>query len=110
MKLPIRTINALEQHANVFTVRALLQKTPKEILALPNFGEKTLETIYEALAEFGFHRPNSKTSLTARESETRRKELREMLGGTAADDWDAEIVFSKARAGKRKPNKKKNPQ
>lgn len=102
LRLPIRTINALEQHANVLTIGDLLQKRAEDLLALPNFGKKTLETIYEALAEFGFYRKGSKQQKAKEEADARRNQLRQMFGEAAVDDWNAEIVYSRARAGKRK--------
>lgn len=84
-------------------------KRPEELLALPNFGTKTLETIFEALEKFGFVR-KGKTNGTVHEAaniEARRNKIRDALGGTAADDWDAEVVYAKARARKRKSRKPK---
>jgi DNA-directed RNA polymerase subunit alpha len=53
--LIVRTVNCLEEKG-IFTVQNLLNRTPKQLLEIPNFGEKTLETIYEALEKIGFHR------------------------------------------------------
>ena len=53
--LIVRTVNCLEEEG-IFTVRDLLNCTPERLLEIPNLGEKTLETIYEALAKIGFHR------------------------------------------------------
>jgi DNA-directed RNA polymerase subunit alpha len=53
--LIVRTVNCLED-AGIFTVRDLLNCTAKQLLEIPNFAEKTLETIYEALAKIGFNR------------------------------------------------------
>lgn len=103
LELPVRIINALETHAQVFTVKDLLMCTKPQLLELPNFGEKTLTTIYEALEKIGFYRdghPNA--SKTFMDNEARRKRLRDALGGTAADDWEAEIISAKSRARKRK--------
>jgi DNA-directed RNA polymerase alpha subunit len=51
--LIVRTVNLLEEDG-IFTVQDLLNCTPERLLAIPNFGEKTLETIYAALAKIGF--------------------------------------------------------
>lgn len=54
--LSVRTTNCLEERG-IFTVRDLLSKQPKELLAISNFGEKTLEEVYRALEGIGFYRP-----------------------------------------------------
>jgi len=59
MKLSVRTTNCLEE-TGIFTVRDLLHATPKKLLAISNFGEKTLEEVYSALEELGFYRPGHK--------------------------------------------------
>jgi DNA-directed RNA polymerase subunit alpha len=56
MKLSVRTTNCLEE-TGIFTVRDLLQATPKRLLSITNFGEKTLEEVYLALEDLGFYRP-----------------------------------------------------
>jgi DNA-directed RNA polymerase subunit alpha len=53
--LIVRTVNCLEEQS-IFTVRDLLNCTPQRLLEIPNLGEKTLETIYEALEKIGFYR------------------------------------------------------
>ena len=53
--LPVRTVNCLEDHG-VFTVDQLLHCTPEKLLSFPNFGEKTLEEVYRALAAIGLRR------------------------------------------------------
>jgi DNA-directed RNA polymerase subunit alpha len=52
----VRTVNCLEDQG-IFTVADLLERTPEQLLAIPNLGEKTLETIYLALEKIGFYRP-----------------------------------------------------
>ena len=54
--LVVRTVNCLEDHG-IFTVQDLLNSTPKQLLEIPNLGEKTLDTIYAALEKIGFYRP-----------------------------------------------------
>jgi DNA-directed RNA polymerase subunit alpha len=53
--LSVRTTNCLEERG-IFTVRDLLQSKPEDLLAISNFGEKTLEEVYKALGGIGFHR------------------------------------------------------
>jgi DNA-directed RNA polymerase subunit alpha len=54
--LPVRTVNCLEDEG-ILTIRQLLNCTPKRLLNITNFGEKTLEQVYEALERVGFYRP-----------------------------------------------------
>lgn len=54
--LTVRTTNCLEERG-IFTVRDLLKSTPKELLSISNFGEKTLEEVYIALEKIGYPRP-----------------------------------------------------
>ncbi|MEZ6092204.1 MAG: DNA-directed RNA polymerase subunit alpha C-terminal domain-containing protein [Pirellulaceae bacterium] len=56
MELSVRTTNCLEE-TGIFTVRDLLNASPKRLLAISNFGEKTLEEVYIALEKLGFYRP-----------------------------------------------------
>ena len=53
--LSVRTTNCLEERG-IFTVSDLLNCTPKELLSISNFGEKTLEEVYTALESVGFFR------------------------------------------------------
>ncbi len=55
--LQVRTTNCLEEKG-IFTVRDLLNSRPDTLLSISNFGEKTLEEVYQALAKLGFHRGN----------------------------------------------------
>ena len=57
--LSVRTTNCLEEKG-IFTVRDLLNSKPDDLLSIANFGEKTLEEVYQALEKFGFYRPNRK--------------------------------------------------
>lgn len=53
--LTVRTTNCLEERG-IFTVNDLLNYQPEDLLAISNFGEKTLEEVYKALESIGFHR------------------------------------------------------
>lgn len=55
MGLSVRTTNCLEERG-IFTVKDLLNCTPAYLLSISNFGEKTLEEVYAALADMGFTR------------------------------------------------------
>lgn len=57
INLQVRTTNCLEEKG-IFTVRDLLNSKPETLLSISNFGEKTLEEVYQALAKLGFHRGN----------------------------------------------------
>ncbi len=52
--LIVRTVNCLEEEG-IFTVGDLLNCTRERLLAIPNFGGKTLEEVFKALAKLGFH-------------------------------------------------------
>jgi len=56
--LTVRTTNCLEEKG-IFTVKELLHATPADLLSISNFGGKTLEEVYEALAAIGFFRTNA---------------------------------------------------
>ena len=53
--LIVRTVNCLEEQG-IFTVRDLLNRTPQQLLEIPNIGVKTLETVYAALEKIGYYR------------------------------------------------------
>lgn len=53
--LSVRTTNCLEERG-IFTVNDLLNCTRDDLLAISNFGEKTLEEVYKALEGVGFYR------------------------------------------------------
>ncbi len=53
--LSVRTTNCLEERG-IFTVNDLLNCTREDLLAISNFGEKTLEEVYKALEGIGFYR------------------------------------------------------
>lgn len=54
--LTVRTTNCLEERG-IFTVRDLLNCSRDDLLAISNFGEKTLEEVFLALEGIGFYRP-----------------------------------------------------
>ena len=54
--LSVRTTNCLEERG-IFTVRDLLHCDREDLLSISNFGEKTLEEVYQALEQIGFYRP-----------------------------------------------------
>ena len=58
--LSVRTTNCLEERG-IFTVNDLLNCTPEDLLDISNFGEKTLEEVYSALATIGFYRRSPET-------------------------------------------------
>ncbi len=53
--LSVRTTNCLDEQG-ITTVEDLLQCRRADLLAIPNFGEKTLEEVYAALEKLGFVR------------------------------------------------------
>ncbi len=55
LALPVRVVNYLEQ-AGILLVYDLLAHRPQELLAIPNFAQKTLEQVYRALEPLGFYR------------------------------------------------------
>jgi len=59
--LTVRTTNCLEDRG-IFTVDDLLHCTRDDLLAISNFGEKTLEEVYKALEGIGFFREGKRDS------------------------------------------------
>ncbi len=59
--LAVRTTNCLEEKG-IFTVRQLLNSTREDLLSITNFGEKTLEEVYQALERIGFARPQRRNT------------------------------------------------
>jgi DNA-directed RNA polymerase subunit alpha len=55
MGLSVRTTNCLEE-TGILTVMDLLHTTPKQLLSISNFGEKTLDEVYMSLERLGFYR------------------------------------------------------
>lgn len=62
--LSVRTTNCLEERG-IFTVQDLLNCTREDLLAISNFGEKTLEEVYKALEGIGFFRQRKRGAMTA---------------------------------------------
>ena len=62
--LTVRTTNCLEERG-IFTVEDLLNCSPDDLLNISNFGEKTLEEVYAALAGIGFVRAPEVANATA---------------------------------------------
>lgn len=89
--LPPRTINTIENRMpHVQTVEDLLQCKREDLLALPNFGDKTLEDIYTRLAEIGFLRGNIVVSgKTFKEKMIDRgvEAMEDIVGDAAARYW-----------------------
>ena len=59
--LQLRTTNCLEEQG-IFTVRDLLQSSRERLLSISNFGEKTLNEVYDALERIGFYRKSRQAS------------------------------------------------
>lgn len=57
--LSVRTTNCLDEQG-ISTVEDLLKCRRADLLAIPNFGEKTLEEVYKALETLGFYRVDRK--------------------------------------------------
>ncbi len=53
--LAVRTTNCLEEKG-IFTIHDLLHTKREDLLSISNFGEKTLEEVYQALESVGFYR------------------------------------------------------
>jgi DNA-directed RNA polymerase subunit alpha len=62
--LSVRTTNCLEERG-IFTVSDLLNCTRQDLLAISNFGEKTLDEVYKALEGIGFYRTSKRQTVTA---------------------------------------------
>ena len=60
--LSVRTTNCLEERG-IFTVKDLLHCTRDDLLAISNFGEKTLEEVYKALEGVGFFRKSKRDTV-----------------------------------------------
>ncbi len=53
-ELAVRTVNCLEEEG-MLMVRDVLNCTPERLLEIPNFGEKTLESVFDELEKLGFY-------------------------------------------------------
>lgn len=60
--LSVRTTNCLEERG-IFTVQDLLNCTRDDLLAISNFGEKTLDEVYRALEGIGLYRRSRQPSM-----------------------------------------------
>lgn len=93
--LSVRTVSALENDKDrpnrlgeilhVFTVRELLACSREQLLAIDNFGEKTLEEVLNCLARHGFvsqgqHYQASEEERREEMRRQRREELKHRLG------------------------------
>ena len=76
--LSVRTTNCLEERG-IFTVRDLLNSTPDQLLAIANFGEKTLEEVYKALEKIGFYRASKQAKAALIQAEERGNPVAEVL-------------------------------
>lgn len=56
MKLAVRVINTLEDH-NVVLAKQLLHQTYETLMAMTNFGERTLDEVADALRAIGLEPP-----------------------------------------------------
>ena len=78
--LSVRTINGLEEQG-IFTIRELLGATRKDLLAIANVGDKTIEEIFTVLEAVDFYQPG-KRPLVADPVAERRREIRAQFGFT----------------------------
>ena len=62
--LSVRTTNCLEERG-IFTVGDLLNCTREDLLSISNFGEKTLEEVYQSLESIGFYRRTKRELMEA---------------------------------------------
>jgi len=60
--LSVRTTNCLEEQG-IFTVGNLLDCSREDLLGISNFGEKTLEEVFQALEKLGFRRQKRQPEL-----------------------------------------------
>lgn len=58
--LSVRTTNCLDEQG-IATVEDLLKCRRADLLSIPNFGEKTLEEVYQALEKIGFFRKDRRS-------------------------------------------------
>ena len=60
--LSVRTTNCLDEQG-ISTVGELLKCTRADLLSIPNFGEKTLEEVFNALEKLGFVRAEKRRAV-----------------------------------------------
>ena len=52
LKFPARYINNLQEQHGITTMRELLNKKPEELIALRQFGDSALISLYQCLAKY----------------------------------------------------------
>lgn len=86
--LSVRTTNCLDEQG-VSTVGDLLKCKRSDLLNIPNFGEKTLEEVFNALEKLGFVRAERRQSASGYAPEEAAKLVREReQKNQAADQTD----------------------
>jgi DNA-directed RNA polymerase alpha subunit len=91
--LPVKVVNTLENLDNaenalgkvvkILTVKDLLEHNRQDIESIPNIGEKTMNTIYSALAKRGFYAADYQPSQDEKAElsrQERRRQLRSQFG------------------------------
>ena len=61
LPIPTRTVNILDE-AGVQTVRQLIRLTQEQLLDIESFGERSLEDVYQALADIGLIEKSKKVA------------------------------------------------
>jgi DNA-directed RNA polymerase alpha subunit len=98
LQIPVRLINALEspdpscQVPASHTIRDLLSLRKQQLLQLPNFGEKSLDVVYEALARKGFFHKEYRVSEEANEAQRIRKRADTLARKLGFENYDDEEV------------------
>ena len=74
MDLPVRIINALEEHDVIFAGQ-LVSQTDGDLMRMENLGEKTLDELREAIRRLGLPVPDWTGNWSARRQDKSRDEL-----------------------------------